>query len=360
MPAGSALRFAERTLFGTARDGRAVHAHTLRNANGLEISVLDLGGIIRSIRVPDRHGTLADVTPGYDTLDDYLADGRYFGALVGRVANRIANGQFTLDGREYQLPTNERTSHLHGGPAGFHRVMWDVCTHADDASSSVAMRYTSPDGDGGYPGTLRALVTYTLTDANELRLDYEATTDKATPLNITQHTYFNLAGHDAGSVLQHELMLRASRFMPVDARLIPTGEFRPVVDTPFDFRLPRAIGTVIDARDEQIRIGNGYDHNWVLDAGVSASGAVAARLYDPASGRTLAVETTEPGIQFYAGSGIVGGPRGKGGHDYVRHAAVALETQHFPDAPNHPEFPSIIVRPGHTYRSRTVYRFGIA
>ena len=342
-------------------DGTQVHSFLLRNASGAEVRFLDYGGTIHSIVVPDRDGVHADVTPGYDTFDDYLRDSRYFGALIGRVANRIANGRFTLDGHEYSLDTNEGTNHLHGGTGGFHRVVWGVEVISNDGAVAAVLTHTSPAGDQGYPGTVKIRVTYVLTDTNELCVEYLATTDRPTPINLTQHTYFNLSGHDAGSVLNHELTLNASRFMPVDARRLPTGELHAVTGTPFDFRSPRAIGAAIHTADEQLRLGNGYDHNWVLEAGAQPSGTmVAARVRDPASGRTLDVETTQPGMQFYSGNGIAGGPRGKGGHEYAQRSSFALESQHFPDSPNQPSFPTIILRPHATYQSRTVYRFGVA
>ncbi|MEP6618389.1 MAG: aldose epimerase family protein [bacterium] len=360
MRGGSQLRSVERAPFGLTPDGARVDSFVLRNASGMEVSCLNLGGIIRSICVPDRHGVMADVTPGYDSLEDYLHDPRYFGALVGRVANRIANARFTLDGRNYQLPANEGVNHLHGGPGGFHRALWHARPFADHCGQGVVLTHTSAVGEQGYPGTLDVRVTYSLTEANELCLEYEATTDAATPVNVTQHTYFNLAGHNAGSAMEHELLLAASRFTPVDSRLIPTGDLQSVRGTPFDFTTARPVGAVIDTPDDQLRLGNGYDHNWVLDAGAAMVAGVAARLHEPRSGRTMEVETTEPGIQFYSGNGITGGPVGKGGAVYSARCAVALETQHFPDAPNQPAFPPIIVRPGAPYRSRTVYRFGVA
>jgi aldose 1-epimerase len=337
-------------------------AFTLRNASGMEARFIGYGGTIVSLRVPDRFGKLADVTPGYDTADEYAHDTRYFGSLIGRFANRIANGRFTLDGIEYDLSVNEGRNQLHGGPCGFDKVEWRVAPFQRPGAMGAVLCHRSPAGDQGYPGTLHARVTYTLSDDNALSIDYSAITDAPTIVNLTQHMYFNLAGHDAGDILDHELMIAASRYTPMDAMLIPTGEIRDVRGSPFDFTTPRSIGAHIGDDDEQIRIGGGYDHNFVLDRSESDAGnppTLAARVVEPRSGRVLEVLTTEPGLQLYSGSGTVNGPSGKGGHSYVRNAAFALETQHFPDSPNHPHFPSTVVRPGHEYQSRTVYRFSV-
>jgi aldose 1-epimerase len=329
---------------------------TLANACGMEVRFIAYGGIIVSIRVPDRDGVLADVTPGYDSLDDYRRDGRFFGAIIGRYANRIAQSRFTLDGVEYALTENEGENHLHGGPGGFHRATWRVAPF-EDPSARVVLSHRSDAGDQGFPGTLDARVTYALTDDNELIVDYCATTDAPTPVNLTQHAYFNLAGHDAGDVLDHELTLNASHFLPVDASLIPVGPKRSVAGTPFDFRMARRIGERLDQSDEQLVIGHGYDHNFVLDRRDDGEPVFAARVHEPRSGRVLEIFTTEPGIQFYSGSGVGGDRAGKGRHVYARNAAFALEPQHFPDSPNRPDFPSTILRAGEEYRSRTVYRF---
>jgi aldose 1-epimerase len=347
-----------REHFAVTPDGRTVDLITLTNAGGTEVRFLTYGGVILSILAADRDGVLDDVTLGYDTLDGYLADTRYFGALVGRYANRIAGGRFTLDGREHTLATNDGPNHLHGGPRGFHTAVWNAEPFAGDGGVGAILRHASPDGDEGYPGALQVRVTYTLTDEDDLEIDYHATTDAPTVVNLTQHAYFNLAGHDAGDVLGHELTLPGSRFAPVDSTLIPTGELRDVRGTPFDFTTPTAIGARIDGDDEQLRRGQGYDHNWVLDREPGSDALLlAARLREPRSGRVMEVYTTEPGIQFYSGNVLPGGPLGKGGVDYVRRGGLALETQHFPDSPNRPEFPSAVVRPGEAYRSRTVYRF---
>ncbi len=335
---------------------------TLVNASGTEVRFIAYGGTIVSVRVPDRHGVLADVTPGFDTLDEYRHDGRFFGALIGRYANRIAGARFALDGVEYALPANDGVNHLHGGPRGFHRREWRVAPFRSEVGSSVpstgAVLYCrSSAGDEGYPGTLVTRVTYTLADDDTFTIDYSAVSDAPTPVNLTQHAYFNLGGHDAGDVLGHELFLNAVAFTPVDRSLIPTGEIRPVQETSFDFTTPRQIGAAMAAGDEQLGIGGGFDHNFVLDGRVPGEATLAARVHDPASGRTLEILTTEPGIQFYSGNGLAGGPPGKGGCRYSRYDAFALETQHFPDSPNQPRFPSTIVRPGGEYRSTTVWRF---
>lgn len=356
----------QREPFGVTPDGRPVEAFTLTNARGSAVRFLDYGGVIVSVRVPDRRGALDDVTLGYDAAASYAADPRYFGALVGRYANRIAGGRFTLDGVEHALPRNDGRNHLHGGPRGFHTARWDVEPFADGARAGAVLRYTSPDGEEGYPGTLRVQVTYALTGdderTDELTVDYHAVADRATPVNLTQHAYFNLAGHDAGDILGHELTLNASHYTPVDAELIPTGEVRAVRGTPFDFTTPTPVGAGIGADDEQLRRGQGYDHNFVLDRdGVRQDAlALAARLYEPRSGRALEIHTTEPGIQFYSGNVLANGPVGKGGYRYGPRGGLALETQHFPDSPNRPAFPSTVLRPGEAYASRTAYRFGVA
>jgi aldose 1-epimerase len=334
--------------------------YTLANASGMEVRFIAYGGAIVSLRVPDGDGNAADVTPGYDTPEEYLNDSRFFGALIGRYANRIANGRFTLDGREIMLPVNDGRNHLHGGPCGFNKVVWRVAPFHHSGRVGAVLCYRSPAGDQGYPGTLYARATYTLTDDNALTVDYSAITDEPTPINLTQHAYFNLAGHDAGSIADHELMIPASRFTPVDRHLIPTGEIRDVRGSPFDFTTPRRIGSRIDDDDEQLRIAGGYDHNFVLDRGdATGDPTLAARVVEPRSGRMLEILTTEPGVQLYTGNGIDKGPPGKGGHSYGARAAFALETQHFPDSLNHPHFPSTVLRPGQEYQSRTVYRFSV-
>jgi aldose 1-epimerase len=334
-------------------------AFTLKNASGMEVRFIARGGAIASLRVPDRFGKLADVTPGYDTPAEYERDTRYFGALIGRFANRIANGRLMLDGIEHVLAVNDGRNQLHGGPCGFDKVEWRVAPFQHPGSVGAVLCHRSPAGDQGYPGTLYARVTYTLTDDSALTIAYSAITDEPTVVNLTQHLYFNLAGHDAGDILDHEVTLAASRYTPVDTTLIPTGEIRSVQSSPFDFTAPHRIGARINDNDEQLRIGGGYDHNFVLDRGEVVEPTLAARVVDPGSGRVLEVLTTEPGLQLYSGNGTHLGPPGKGGHVYVQHAAFALETQRFPDSPNHQHFPSTVLRPGHEYQSRTVYRFSV-
>jgi aldose 1-epimerase len=347
-----------RAAYGKLPDGRAVELFTLTNAHGLELRAMTYGGIITSLRTPDRDGHLDDIVLGYDSLAGYLKETPYFGAIVGRYANRIAKGRFTLDGKTYQLATNNGPNSLHGGVRGFDKVLWTGETAQSDSGARVTFTYKSPNGEEGYPGTLDARVTYTLTPSDELIVDYEATTDKATPLNLSQHTYWNLHGSKGGPILDLQLSLDASAFTPVDSTLIPTGELKQVTGTPFDFRSPTAIGARIGQQDTQLKYGLGYDHNWVLDRGGKTGLAHAARLVDPTTGRTLDISTTEPGIQFYSGNFLDGTITGKGGQVYAHRTGLCLETQHFPDSPNHPNFPSTILRPGETYRSRTVFTFG--
>jgi aldose 1-epimerase len=345
--------------FGAIPEGVPVDLYTLTNANGMEVRAITYGGIILSLRVPDRDGNLGDVVLGHDSLEGYLEASPYFGAIIGRYGNRIAGGRFSLDGQQYELATNDGPNALHGGLVGFDKVVWRAESFQNDDRVGIVLSHTSPDGDEGYPGTLETTVTYTLTDANELVIDYYAVTDKATPVNLTQHTYFNLAEEGAGDILGHVLMLNASHLTPVDSTLIPTGEIRSVDGTPFDFRTPTAIGARIDADDEQTRFGGGYDHNFVLDREQSDSLALAAGVHEPTSGRVMEVFTTEPGVQFYSGNFLDGSISGKGGHVYRHRTGFCLETQHFPDSPNRPEFPSTILRPGQEYRSRTVYAFSV-
>jgi aldose 1-epimerase len=349
-----------RAPFGQLPTGEAAEIFTLTNRHGVEVRATNYGGIIVSLRTPDRRGQFDDIVLGYDSLAGYVAASPYFGAIVGRYGNRIARGRFSLDGATYQLATNNGPNHLHGGVRGFDKVVWDAEPFRSDSGAGVAFSYTSRDGEEGYPGTLRARVRYTLTEGDELIVEYEATTDKATPVNLTQHSYFNLAGAGRGDILGHELTLNASAFTPVDTTLIPTGELAPVAGTPFDFRTPTAIGARIGQADTQLRFGGGYDHCWVLDRGGAAGLVLAARLREPTSGRTLEVRTTEPGIQFYSGNFLDGSNVGKGGRPYAYRTGLALETQHFPDSPNKPSFPSTILRPGETYRSRTVFAFGVS
>jgi aldose 1-epimerase len=344
-----------REPFGITLSGEAVDLLTLSNRNGVEIRVITYGATIVSLRVPDRNGIIGDIVLGHDSLAGYLANSPYFGAVVGRYGNRIAKGRFTLDGAEHRLAVNNGANHLHGGIRGFDKVVWTAEPFRSDSASGVRFSYTSPDGEEGYPGTVHATVSYTLTDRDELILDYEATTDKATPINLTQHSYFNLAGE--GEILDHHLMLAADRYTPVDSTLIPTGELVTVEQTPFDFRTAQPIGSRIGEQHEQLRFGGGYDHNFVLTRDGDGL-ALAAVLSDTVSGRVLEIRTTEPGIQFYSGNFLDGTITGKDGAVYRHRTGLALETQHFPDSPNQAGFPSTILRPGDRYRSQTTWTFG--
>jgi aldose 1-epimerase len=347
-----------RAPFGRTPDGEAVESFTLTNAHGIELRAISYGGIIVSLRVPDRDGRLDDVVLGHDDLAGYLAKPSYFGAVVGRYGNRIAGGRFTLDGHTYSLATNNGPNHLHGGVRGFDKRVWKAEPFERPGTAGLVLTRTSPDGEEGYPGNLAVRVTYTLTDRDEVGFEYFATTDKPTVVNLTQHSYFNLAGDGKRDVLGHELMIDADRFTPVDKTLIPTGVLAPVAGTPFDFRKPAAIGARIGADDEQIRNGGGYDHNFVLNRrGKGLTPTI--RVFEPTTGRTLDIATTEPGVQFYSGNFLDGSVTGKAGHVYGKRYGFCLETQHFPDSPNHPGFPSTVLRPGREYRSKTVLTFGI-
>ncbi len=317
---------------------------------------MNYGGIVLSLRVPDRDGSLGDVVLGFDTLEPYLTNDPHFGSLIGRYANRIANGKFTLDGADYTLPKNNGPNTLHGGVKGFDKVLWQAEPVKNSKGVGLVLRYTSKDGEEGFPGNLKTKVTYTLTDSDELAIDYEATTDKATPVNLTSHGYFNLAGQGNGDVLAHELLLNADRFTPVDKNLIPTGELRPVKGTPLDFTKPAPIGARLNDNYEQLILANGYDHNFAINR-KGPGLALAARVHERSMGRILEIYTTEPGVQFYSANFLDGTVTGKQGRVYKQHYAFCLETQHFPDSPNHPSFPSTILRPGQTYHSRSVYRF---
>lgn len=343
--------------FGT-QDGRPITLYTLTNANGIEVDTMNYGGIILSIRVPDRKGQLADVVLGHENLQGYIPNPPFLGAIVGRYANRIANGTFTLDGKTYTLPKNDGPNTLHGGvDKTFNKVVWESEPLKDKTGKSgVAFTYLSKDGDDGWPGNLKLKVTYTLTNDNELVVDYEATTDKATPLNLSQHSYFNLAGEGTSDILNHEIMINADRFTPVDKNLIPTGELRPVKGTPLDFTTSTKIGARIDDNYDQLVLGHGYDHNWVINRKGDGL-TLAARVYEPTTGRVLEVSTTQPGVQFYTGNFLDGTVTGKQGHVYKRRYGFCLETQHFPDSPNHPDFPTTILKPGETFKSKTVFKF---
>lgn len=340
--------------FGT-QGGRPVNLYTLTNSHGVEIKAMNYGGIILSIKVPDRKGQLGDIVLGHETMEGYVPNPPYLGAIVGRYANRIAGGTFTLDGKAYDLPKNDGPNTLHGGvDKTFNKVVWDG--EVLKGKMGVAFTYLSKDGEEGFPGNVKVKVTYTLTDANELVIDYEATTDKATPINLSQHSYFNLAGEGTSDILNHEIMINADRFTPVDKNLIPTGELRPVKGTPFDFTTSTKVGARIEDTYDQMVLGHGYDHNWVINR-KGAGLVLAARVYEPTSGRVLEVSTTQPGVQFYTGNFLDGTVTGKEGHVYKRRYGLCLETQHFPDSPNHPDFPSTILKPGETFKSKTVFKF---
>jgi aldose 1-epimerase len=340
--------------FGT-QDGRTINLYTLTNSHGVEVRAMNYGGIIVSIRVPDRKGEFADIVLGHETLEGYIPNPPFLGAIVGRYANRIANGTFTLDGKKYDLPKNDGPNTLHGGiDKTFNKVVWD--DEPLKGKTGVAFTYLSKDGEEGFPGNLKVKVTYTLTDENALVVNYEATTDKATPINLSQHSYFNLAGEGSGDILNQELMLNADRFTPVDKNLIPTGELRPVKGTPLDFTTSTKIGTRIDDTYDQMVLGHGYDHNFVINRKGDGL-TLAARAYEPISGRVLEVSTTQPAIQFYTGNFLDGTVTGKHGHVYKRRNAFCLETQHYPDSPNHPDFPTTILKPGETFHSETVFKF---
>jgi aldose 1-epimerase len=345
-------------VFGTLADGTQVDIYTLTNSNGMEVTVLTYGGIFQSIKVPDRNGDFDNVTLGFDNLTDYVENNSpYFGAIIGRYGNRIAGGQFTLDGVTYQLATNNGPNHLHGGNVGFDKRVWEVTdTFATDNRVGLELHYVSPDGEEDYPGTLDTTVTYTLTNSNRIVMEYVATTDQPTIVNLTNHAYWNLEGEGEGSIDDHVLRLEASHYTPVDATLIPTGEIAPVADTPFDFTHSMAIGERIRESHEQLLFGRGYDHNWVLDR-EGDDLELAARLFEPDSGRILKIYTTEPGIQFYSGNFLDGTLIGTSGRTYRQGDGLALETQHFPDSPNKPNFPSTVLRPGEVYDTTTIYKF---
>jgi aldose 1-epimerase len=352
-PASPGRRRVEVRPFGTLQDGRRVDVYELTAPTGMSAQVTSYGGILTTLRVPDRDGRLDDVVLGYDRLEDYVRDPFCLGALIGRYANRIHEGRFRLGDRRVSLETNERRHHLHGGSQGFHKVLWTARPVDRDGGVGVELRHHSPDGHAGYPGNLEVTVMYTLTDEGELVIEYEAGSDQDTIVNLTHHSYFNLGG----SVLDHEIVLRARRFTPVDADRIPTGELRDVSGTPFDFTAPTRIGARIDDDDDQLVSAGGYDHNWVLDVAASEAPVPVALLASPASGRLLEVSTTEPGVQLYTGNSLAPNTVGKSGARYGPRSGVCLETQHFPDSPNKPHFPSVTLRAGERYRSTTVYGF---
>jgi aldose 1-epimerase len=340
--------------FGRTTDGQEVTLYTLVNGRGAEARIMTYGGTVVSLKVPDGNGASGDVVLGYDTLAPYLTHSPYFGCLIGRFGNRIAKGEFTLNGKRYTLARNDGPNALHGGPKGFDKVVWKAQPRQSAAGPAVALTHVSHDGEEGYPGALAVTATYTLTVNHELRLDFQARAESDTIVNLTHHSYFNLAGR--GDVLDHVVELNADAFTPVDDTLIPTGELRPVAGTPFDFREPRAIGARINEADPQLKRGHGYDHNWVLNKPADALG-LAARVSDATSGRVMEVFTTEPGIQFYTGNFLDGSLTGKGGWVYQRRNGLCLEPQHFPDSPNRPEFPSTVLKAGQTRGSAIVYRF---
>jgi aldose 1-epimerase len=339
--------------FGTAPDGKPVEAYTLANADGVSATILTYGGIVQKLTAPDKAGKPADVVLGFDTLDEYVKGSPYFGAITGRTANRIAGGKFALDGKTYTLAVNNGPNSLHGGKVGFDKRVWA----AKPGDNSLTLTYTSPDGEEGYPGTLACTVTYTLTPASELRIDYTATTDKPTVVNLTNHSYFNLAGQGNGDVRGHVLQLAADKYTPADKTLIPTGKLAPVAGTPLDFTKPTPIGVRIPELPADL---NGYDHNYVHADKRLAEPKKVATVTEPQSGRTLEVFTTEPGVQLYTANHMDGTQTGKGGAKYPKWAGFCLECQHFPDSPNQPAFPSVVLRPGETYRQTTIYKLGVA
>jgi aldose 1-epimerase len=348
------IQFAE---FGKTMNGDTVYRYVLTNSKGVEAVVISYGAALVSLKAPDRNGKSADIVLGYDSLGGYEQDKYFFGATIGRYGNRIASGQFTLDGTVFHLPKNDGPNSLHGGSRGFNKRIWTGVDRSRADAQVLELTYTSQDGEEGYAGTLKVQVTYTLpAEANELRIDYSATTDKDTVVNLTNHSYFNLSGVASQEILEHQLLLRALEFTPVDSTLIPTGELRAVCCGPFDFTKATAIGARINQGDEQLKFGKGYDHNWALERTQKGGLQVAAEVFEPTSGRVLEVLTTEPGIQFYSGNFLDGTVRGKGGQLYGRRTGFCLETQHFPDSPNHPNFPSTVLKPGQVYRSTTVLR----
>lgn len=343
------------TIFGKMPDGAVVHLYTLTNSNGMQVGLTNYGARIVSIVVPDRDGHMADVVLGFDDLKGYLGQDPFFGATVGRYANRIANGRFKLDGVEYKLPLNDGLNTLHGGPQGFDKKVWTATEH-EGPSPSVSMTYFSKNGEMGFPGDMHVKVTFTLEKDNALRLDYSATTDKDTVINLTNHSYFNLGGEGSGSILDEVAMINSSEFTPTNSTQIPTGKIESVAGTPFDFRKPTPIGERINADTEQIKFAHGYDDNWVINR-KGPGLALAARVTDPKSGREIECFTTEPGVQFYTANFLDGGIRGKGGKAYEKRSAFTLETQHYPDSPNHPNFPSTELKPGEAYHQTTIFKF---
>lgn len=345
--------------FGKATVGQAIDKYVLTNKGGAEAALTNYGGAIVSIKVPDRNGKLADVVLGYDTAEGYVNDKSHFGGIIGRYGNRIARAQFVLHGKTYTLAKNNGENSLHGGLKGFDKALWKAKMLSAKGAQSLKLSYLSKDGEEGFPGNLKVTVIYTWTDANALMIEYSATTDKPTVLNLTNHSYFNLAGQGSGNILGHQLMIQADKFTSVDATLIPTGELRDVAGTPFDFRKATATGARIDQDDEQLKLGGGYDHNFVIRRSADAGESLAARVVEPTTGRVLEVWTTEPGVQFYTGNFLDGEVAGKGGATYPKRSAFCLETQHYPDSPNKPTFPSVVLEPGALYHTITTYKFSV-
>lgn len=345
----------KKSIFGVLSDGTEIALYTLVNDQGMKANVSNYGGIVVSLFTPDRDGKMGDVVLGFDSLEEYEKHNPFFGCLVGRFGNRIANGRFTLDGSEYTLAKNDGNNHLHGGLNGFDKKTWKVKAKETVKGPALTLKYVSPDGEEGYPGTLTIKVVYTLTNKNALKIQYTASTDKKTVLNLTNHSYFNLSAGKSDTITDHKMMINADEFTPVDGTLIPTGELRSVVNTPLDFRTPTLIGTRINEDDAQLTFGGGYDHNWIVK-GEAGQLRLAAKVYEHNSGRVMKVLTTEPAIQFYAGN-MLPTITGKNNMTYVNRGGLCLETQHYPDSPNKPEFPSTALKPGDTYQTTTIYKF---
>ena len=361
LTASAVLAHAQATIsteqFGRTNDGQSVDLYTLRNVHGVEAKITNYGGILVSLKVPDRNGKFDDVVLGFKDFDSYLKNAPYFGALIGRYGNRIAKGRFTLNGVEYKLPVNNGENTLHGGLKGFDKVVWTGKEMKTKDGPAVVLTYLSKDGEEGFPGNLNVRVVYTLTNNNEIKIEYSATTDKDTVINLTEHSYFNLAGEGNGDILNQFVTINANRFLPTDAGSIPTGELRKVAGTPFDFLTAHKIGERINEDEEQLKLGNGYDHTWIIN-GQPGTLRLAATAYEPTSGRTMQVWTTEPGVQFYTGNFLDGTLTGKSGKVYQRRFGFCFETQHYPDSPNHPAFPTTTLKQGATYKSTTIYKFG--
>jgi len=346
--------------FGKTSDGKIVEKYSVSNASGLEMNVINYGGIITSLKIPDKNGKYEDVVLGLDNIKDYEDGSPYFGAIIGRYGNRIANAKFSLDGKDYKLDANNGPNSLHGGKKGFDKVIWNVEPNSGENEASLKLSYMSPDGEGGFPGNLQITVTYTLNSNNELYVNYEATTDEKTVINLTQHTYFNLTGDFSKKVLDHIVEINADSFLPVNKTLIPTGKLKPVAGTPFDFTEPKTIskGITQENSNEQLNIGGGFDHSWILNK-ENKEVAFAASAYEPESGRFMEVYTSEPAIQFYTGNFLDGSLPAKGGGEYEKRSGFCMETQHYPDSPNQENFPSTILKPGETYTSETSYKFSV-